>query len=56
MVAPQMTSLMLLNLSILIYIGKAEALQGKDLNRLDLKNESFLVLIFFHLILLTDFV
>ena len=56
MVAPQMVSWMLLNLSILIYIGKAEALEGKDLNRLDLMNESFIAIISFHLVLLTDFV
>jgi len=56
MVAPQMVILMLLNLSILIYIGKAEGLKGKDLNFLDLENESFIIIISFHLILLTDLI
>ena len=56
MVAPQMVSLMLLNLSILIYVGRAEALQGRDLNRLDLINESFIAIISIHLVMLTDFV
>ena len=56
MVAPQMVCLLLLNFSILIYIGRAEALQGGYLNRLDLINESFIAIIFFQLILLSDFV
>ena len=51
-----MVSLLVLNFSILLYIGKAEALQGRDLNRLDLTNESFIAIIAIHLVLLTDFV
>jgi len=51
-----MVSLLLLNFSILLYIGKAEALQSRDLNRLDLTNESFIAIIAIHLVLLTDFV
>ena len=56
LVALQMVSFMMLNLTVLIYIGMAKALQGRDLNRLDLINETFITVMAIHLVILTDFI
>ena len=46
----------LLNLSTLMYIGSAQALKGKDLNRTDLMNETFVYFIGFITVAFTEFV
>ena len=56
LIASQMVSIMFLNYFVLAYIGSAQALEEKNLNRLDISNElttSFVVCL---LLLLTDFV
>ena len=46
----------LLNLSTLMYIGDAQPLKGKDLNRIDLMNETFISFIGFITVGFTEFV
>ena len=48
-------SLFLLNLFVMIYIGKAEALEGRDFNRMDLTNETFYAFITYYKVTFTDF-
>ena len=38
-----------------MYIGKAQALIGRDINRMDMMNETFLAFITFFTVAFTDF-
>ena len=51
-----MVSIMLLNYLVLAYIGSAQALEGINLNRLDMLNEVSISFVVILLILLTDYV
>ena len=48
--------MMLLNCFVLAYIGSAQALEGKNLNRLDILNELTISFVVILLVLLTSYV
>ena len=56
MVGPQLFLVFLINLFILMYIGKAKALKEKEMNKIDLINETFLAFITFFTVKFTEFV
>ena len=54
-VAPQVVCIFLLNLFTLMYVGSVKALIGKEVNRMDVTNESFEACIAFWTVVFADF-
>ena len=53
--APQLVCVLLLNLFVIIYIGSAQALEGRKFNKIDLMNETFVAFITLLMVAFTDF-
>jgi hypothetical protein len=55
MAGPQLVLVFLINLFTMMYMGKAQALIGININRIDIFNETILAIISFFTVAFTDF-
>ena len=56
MAGPQLVLVFLINLFTTMYMGKAQALIGRNINIIDIFNETILAFISFFTVAFTDFV
>ena len=52
----QVVLVLYLNFFSLIYIASSKALEGKEFNNIDLKNQTLVLIITFNIVCFTDFV
>ena len=55
MAGPQLVLVFMINLFTMMYMGKAQALIGRNINIIDLFNETILAFISFFTVAFTDF-